>query len=154
MKKIDVEALLKELIGSRIVNISRACNLVMFAFLTKQKKDINIHAQCLLRLFDKNDLILTSESLYYPGKKYKKKLFKKFDWTMPESNVFDDIIDNYRNDISLGVVKEIIRDNKDIKIILDNGFKLEILELVNKIEESDYKENYRIFETDQEHYVM
>ncbi len=148
--------LFNELIGSKITRISRACNCIMFTFETNDGRKIHLHVQCFLRLLDKEDVVLTTENLYHPGKKYKKRLFKQFDWSMPGNNVYDDLIEDIKTDLLFASVKEVFRKGNDLFIVFDQRFRIDILEIEVKSLKDEYSENYRIFDDnkDKEHFVV
>ena len=136
----------KSIIGSKISKINRTVNLIMFTLVSQSSNEvIHIHVQCDLRLFVGNRLILTANCLYFPGKEYKKKLFRKFHWDKPGATLFESILLEWKDKLSEVSVLDVIFNNSDLTIKFEDEITLEILANVTEYDDIDYSENFRIF---------
>jgi len=142
------------LIGSKINKINRACDLIMFSFEMLNGKKLFLHITCFIRIFDSdNTLVICTQNLNNRSPNNKK---KKYDWTEAGATVFDDAIKDYQDKLMSTKVLNASFDYDDIKIIFENGMRMDVLVTTTKYDDPNYDEDYRIFDEDKskKHYVI
>lgn len=147
----------KLLINSKVVELNRICDLIRFVFQTENGDKIYVHLQCYLRIFDSmKSLVVCTQNLYNRSPNFRKKWYKKYDWTETGSTVFDDSINEHKYQLFESKVCDIKSDNGDLKFEFENGMRIDVLVYVTKYDDKDYCENYRIFDDDitKESYVI
>ena len=127
--------------GSRLVSISRVCDLIKFDF-SNDDGQICLHVQsALMRGLKKDELLISSNDLVLPSKNYKKKLFKKFKWDIPGNSLFDDQLCGFKDRILNKKILSVEMLGKDLILNFDGGYKIEILACTLDAE----REFFRIF---------
>lgn len=112
---------------SRLVSISRVCDLIKLDFTTKNGY-ICLHIQsALMRGLRENELLISSYDLVLPSKSYKKKLFKKFKWDIPGNSLFDDQLYDFRDGIINKKIVSIEMLTKDLILYFEGNYRIEIL---------------------------
>lgn len=147
----------KSLIASKITKIYRICDLVGFEFEMQNLEKLHLHVLCYLRIFDSDGmLVVCTQNMSNRSKNYRKKLFKKYDWTKVGATVFDDAINDCKADLMSTKVSEVKFDNNDIRIMFENNMRMDVLVAMTKYDDIDYCENYRIFNDDKEkdHFIV
>lgn len=132
------EHLEKILISCKLIDIKRTLNLVMIEFDDYYGHKVSLHIQCLLRIFEKGKLIVSSNDIYV--KKYNSNKVQ-FDWTEPNSSLFDFLISRYYDVLIHRNIKEIQFYRNDIKIYLTNEIEIQVL--IDSVEDD---EKYRFFD--------
>lgn len=135
-----------KLTNARIVEISRICNLIRIVFLSTDEELVHLHATCFVRMYNSNgELFLSSSNILIKSPNFKKKWYKKYDWTVVGATRFDDELEEYKKQLLSATVKKLEFRNNDIIIILSNHIRIDIMTNITKSMYDDYSENYRIF---------
>ena len=112
---------------SRLVSISRICDLIKIDFSTEDGY-VCLHIQsALMRGLKKNELLISSYDLFLPSKNYRKKLFKKFKWDIPGNSFFDDRLDDFKNEIINKKILSVEMFGKDLVLKFEGNYRIEIL---------------------------
>jgi hypothetical protein len=137
----------KNLIGYKIVGVSRTLDLIMLTFEDNRGMKFYLHIQCFFRMFRNKQLILSSWDLYRP---HPEKSEVKFLWTEPGSSLFDFCLDHSRQGIYGLCVKDVVQKKRDLLISLSDYSNIEIL-----IDTTSTDEQYRIFDdSNANHFVV
>ena len=137
----------KVFLNSKVVKIYRVCEIACFVFELSNKKNLNLHVSCFLRIFDSNgELVISSNNMFDRSPNYKKKWYKKYDWSKVGATIFDDAIKEFKNKICSTKIESFKFEGKDIRIKFENDMRMDILISVTKYNDLNYCENYRIFE--------
>ena len=113
--------------GSRLISISRVCDLIKLDFSTEDGT-VCLHVQsALMRGLQKEQLLISSNDIFFPSKNYKKKLFKKFKWDLPGNTLFDDQLHDFKNRILDKAIFSVQMFGKDLILTLGESYKIEIL---------------------------
>ena len=127
--------------GSSLISISRVCDLIKLDF-TNETDFICLHVQsALMRGLKRDELLISSNDIFLPSRRYKKKLFKKFKWDMPGDSLFDDQLFNFKNEILNKKLHSVQILGKDLILEFDDDYKIEILSCTLENE----REFFRIF---------
>ena len=127
--------------GSRLISISRVCDLIKLDFSTEDGT-VCLHVQsALMRGLQKEQLLISSTDIFFPSKNYKKKLFKKFKWDLPGNTLFDDQLHDFKNRILDKAIFSVQMFGKDLILTFDENYKIEILACTLEQE----REYFRIF---------
>ena len=127
--------------GSRLISISRVCDLIKLDFSTEDGT-VCLHDQsALMRGLQKEQLLISSNDIFFPSKNYKKKLFKKFKWDLPGNTLFDDQLHDFKNRILDKAIFSVQMFGKDLILTFDENYKIEILACTLEQE----REYFRIF---------
>lgn len=127
--------------GSRLVSISRVCDLIKLDFSTDDGL-VCLHIQsALMRGLKEEQLLISSKDLLLPSKKYKKTLFKKFKWDIPGNSFFDDQLYEFKDKIFNKKILSVEMSGKDLILNFDENYKIEILSCTLEKE----RELFRIF---------
>ena len=133
------ETFVEKIIGGRITDITRVCDLVSLRVFLPSKKVVYIHIQTFFRVLWKDGLIISSEDMYRCAEWGDKEHFK---WDVPGNSIFDDSIKKHLDIIKkshiIGVTKQTAGD---LIIFLEDDLSLQLL--VNTVES---EEKYRIFD--------
>lgn len=142
------------LINSKIVNIKRACDLVMITFESTNGKKIFFHIQCFIRIFDVDKLVICTQDMLRRSVTLKKR--QKFDWTRIGGTLYDDTIAEYKEKLFSTYVKNFSFHNQDVIILFNNDIRMEVLIHITESDDPMYSENYRIFDEDEtkDHYIV
>ena len=84
-----VENLLTQIIGGKINNISRVCDLICIEI--SNNKNTFIHIQSFFRILKNNKVIIYTEDIYR-CKKYINS--DNFNWDIPGDSIFDEAVMN------------------------------------------------------------
>ena len=126
------------LIGAKITEIHRICNLISFHF-KLGKKFTYLHVQSFFRILQKDNVIISSEDIYRCGKNVTE---ENFEWDLPDSSIFDDCIKEHLEKLCNAAVTEIKESaNGDLTINFENAICMQIL-----IDTTETEEMYRIFD--------
>ena len=145
------------LYGARIIELNRICELVRFVFEVPDGRVFNLHVLCFLRVFDSDGtLAFCTQNMRDRSPTYRKKRFKKYDWTVVGATVFDDAIADYRNKLFSTIVSDVEFIGNDIKIKFNSGMWIDVLVTTTKYDDKHYVEDYRFFENNKikEHYFF
>ena len=93
------------------------------------------------RGLQKEQLLISSNDIFFPSKNYKKKLFKKFKWDLPGNTLFDDQLHDFKNRILDKAIFSVQMFGKDLILTFDENYKIEILACTLEQE----REYFRIF---------
>lgn len=143
MNSIELEKLIKNIVGMKLDAIRYACEMLMFDF-----AQYTLHVQCLTRII-KNDNILVTTLDY-----------QSWDGEHEENNDEYYNLAKYKTEIEGGKVLSVeVNPLNDICIALDNGVTIEILIQNSYAHYDDEWEQYRFFEfakdrADFPHYVV
>lgn len=132
-----------DILGNRsvLVSISRICNLIKLDF-RNETGMICVHIQSALMRGLKNDkLLISSNDIFLPSKNYKKKPFKKFQWDVPNSTLFDDMLSDFKDEIIEKELCSVQYLGKDLLLKFEDNYRVEILACTL---EQD-REFYRVF---------
>lgn len=142
------------LIGSKIVDVNRTCDLVMFTFELANGRKIFFHIQCFIRIFDANKLIVCTQDMLRRSVTLKTR--QKFDWAKTGGTLYDDTISEYKEKLFSTCVKSFSFHNQDLIIFFANDMRLEILIHITESDDPRYSENYRVFDEDEDkgHFVV
>ena len=109
--KKEPQTFVEKIIGGRITDITRVCDLVSLKVLLPSKKAVYIHIQTFFRVLWKDRLIISSEDMYRCAEGGDKENFK---WDVPGNSVFDDSIKKHLDIIKkshiIGVTKQTAGD--------------------------------------------
>lgn len=131
--------LVKALMQSKIIDISRVCNLICIQFLTIEEKIISLHIQSLFRVIKNARILLSSEDIYRCGKKCKPELFE---WDTPGDSIFDECLIDIKEQFHQGkLVKTKFTKIGDVYLLFDTGIILQIV-----VDTTCFEEKYRIFD--------
>jgi len=147
----------KLMVGSKLIEIKRYCDLICLTFRLSAGKELDIHAQCFLRVFySDNTLIICSHDMLYSSPRYKFKKYERFNWTVVGSTLFDDSVDDYKDKLFSTEILYAKFEDKDIRIGFKNDMRMDIFVNGTKNQDSKYVENYRIFGEDEneKHFVV
>ncbi len=138
---------LKELfVNYKLKTIKRTLDLIMLGFENNDGHYIMLHIQTFFRVKFFKKTIACSDDMYRPIKENE---IDEFDWTEPNTSVFDKSIKENTNLIFENQVVDIAFIDGDIKIELSNNIRLEIL--VNTVES---EEKYRVFDKEKTYFVF
>jgi len=143
--------IIKDIIESQLTRFTRLNDLVMFTFLRTNGEKVYIHASCFIRIYKSDSIVICTQDMLRRSEKLTKK--QKFDWTKVGGTLFDDTVDENRDEIFSARVISAEFCGKDLKIYFNNNMRIEILEHITTSDDPDYSENYRIFDDnkDKEH---
>ena len=131
------QKLSKSILGGKISNISRVCDLVCIQIETCNEV-VCIHIQSFFRFLKNGNVVISSNDIYNCSDKFND---EDFEWDVPGKSVFDESLNLYKKDLfNISILK--IKRNRagDLKIIFQHGYVLEIL-----IDTIKNEEKYRIF---------
>ena len=135
--------------GAQITKIFRILDLICIKFILQDERKLSIHAQCLVRIFDSEDvMVVCSQNLYQRSPDFKKGLFKRFNWHKLGTTMYDYSLNDYQDELLNTKVSSARFVDKDIKIGFANGMRMDILIITTKYEDPRYTENYIIFSED------
>ncbi|MBQ8197707.1 MAG: hypothetical protein IJZ73_06615 [Clostridia bacterium] len=131
--------LFDKLVGSKLVDIYRVCDLISLDFQTNYENVISVHIQtALFRVCKEDDILISSYDMYIPRKNFKKRRFK---WDKAGNSLFDEQLEMFEKDFVNKTIVKIDFCGKDLRIYLDDNYKIDIL--ANTLEEDN--EIFRIF---------
>ena len=134
----------------KIVHITYACNMIMCTIKLIDSTEVYFHIQCWMRIFDCNgDLIICSNDFYHSTEE---QLESEYDYS---KTLFAVSLRDHKDKILSTTIKDLMFDNHDIKIIFENGMRMDIFRNVSKYDDMNYAEDYRFFDDDKEkdHYI-
>lgn len=135
--------LIKSLIQSKIVDISRVCDLICVQFETRDKKEISLHVQSFFRIIRGQQIILTSEDMYRCGKKCDSEVFE---WDIPGNSIFDECLcSNKRWIYKERLIKIKRKKCGDLLLTFENNMFMQIF-----VDTTCVEEKYRIFDDSQD----
>ena len=114
------------LLGSKLIYITRTCDIVMLGFESRiDKKTVCLNISGDMRILDRDELIISYFDMHGPGRKYTGQLYK-FKYDEPGQSFFDDQVeDNYDKIMNLKV-EDVKFRNKDLFITLDKHIRIEV----------------------------
>ena len=126
------------LIGAKISEIHRICNLISFHFKLGEKFTY-LHVQSFFRILQNHKVIISSEDYYRCGKNGDE---ENFEWDRPGSSIFDDCVKEHLEKLRNAAVTELKEsENGDLTINFENAICMQIL-----IDTTETEEMYRIFD--------
>ena len=132
--------MINKLIGGKITNVSRICNLVSIEVDINGKKKF-LHIQSFFRILNAEKVIISSEDMYKKGEMCNE---DSFEWDVVGQSLFDDTLNKNRGMLFAASIRQAKIDaNGDISILLDNNIVLQIF-----IDTTISEEKYRIFDED------
>lgn len=134
------------LVNAKVIEMNRICDLIRIVFLTTTGITIHLHATCFVRMFDSNGaLCLSTSNLLLKSVNYKKKWYKKYDWSQVGATCFDDELEENKSQVLSTTVCSFKFEHDDIKILFANQMRIDVKVAVTKHSQDDYHENYRLF---------
>ena len=147
MNFIELEKLIKKIVGLKLDAIRYACEMLMFDF-----EQYALHVQCLTRIIKENDILLTTLD------------YQSWDGEHEENNDEYYNLARFKTKIEGGKVLSVeVNPLCDIFIALDNGVTIQILIQNSYAHYDEDNEQYRFFEASddetkderlQPHYVV
>ncbi len=133
-----VENLLTQIIGGKINNISRVCDLICIE-ISNNNKNIFIHIQSFFRILKNNKVIISGEDIYRCKKDINP---DNFNWDIPGDSIFDEAVKNYYSILTNSQIIEAEKNiTGDLYILLENNLFLQII-----VDTSESEEKYRVFD--------
>ena len=130
--------LFDELLGSKISQISRVCDLVCMQLTTPKGNELCLHIQSFFRIIKDGDVIICSEDMYRCASSSN---YESFEWDVPGNSIYDQALKKIREDLrNVSIIEYNRNDIGDMSIIFENNLILQIF--VDTIES---EEKYRIF---------
>ena len=140
--------------GSTIVSISRVGDLIKLDFLTDDGLTCLHVKNALMRGLKKDKLLISSFDLVLPSKNYKKKLFKKFKWSIPDNSLIDDQLHDFNDGILNKKILSVEMNGKDLILNFEDNYKIEILDFTLELRNELFRiskkgalDNFMIIET-------
>ena len=142
-----VPTIIDNFYGAEFSLVHRACNMVMLTFIAKNGEEYQLHVQCHFRITLSGKVLLDTDALYTKSTKMQNE--ENVDYDVTGNSLFDEIADK-KSDLFLGgKVKEIGYDEGDLRLVLNNGARIDVFKNVTEYENEVYpaypRENYRIF---------
>lgn len=135
------------LLNSKIVKVFRFCEIACFVFETVDKRQFHLHVSCFIRIIDSDRKIVTcTANMYERSKSFHKKWYQKYDWSKFGTTVYDEAIKDHEDKLLSANVSCITFENNDLSIFLNNGMRIDVFASVSKYDDTEYSEDYRIFE--------
>ena len=132
-----VENLLTQIIGGKINNISRVCDLICIEI--SNNKNSFIHIQSFFRILKNNKVIISTEDIYRCKKDINS---DNFNWDIPGDSIFDEAVMNYYSILTNSQIIEASKNiTGDLYILLENNLFLQII-----VDTSESEEKYRVFD--------
>ncbi len=135
--KMDNLEKINVLNGCDLHNIKRTLDLIMFEFIANNESKIYINAQCFVRIKRSNRVIVSTDDLYRSINDNGEEVF---DWTEPDSSLFDDCLQKHSKLFKGLKVIDISFSDNDLVLNLQDDMKIEIL-----IDTTFIEEKYRLF---------
>ena len=130
--------LFDELLGSKISQISRVCDLVCMQLTTPKGNKLCLHIQSFFRIIKDRDVIISSEDMYRCASSSN---YESFEWDVPGNSIYDQALEKIREDLYNAAIVEYNRnDIGDMSITFENNLILQIL-----VDTTESEEKYRIF---------
>lgn len=130
MNFIELEKLIKKIVGLKLDTIGYACEMLMFNF-----EQYALHVQCLTRIIKDDDILLTTLD------------YQSWDGEYEENNDEYYNLAKYKMEIEGGKVLSVeVNSLCDIFIALDNGVTIQILIQNSYAHYDEENEQYRFFE--------
>lgn len=105
----------------------RICDIIKLDFSVKEET-ICLHIQsALTRILKDNELLVSSNDMFVPGKNHKKSFFKKFKWDIPGNSLFDDCLDKINDDLLNKKILNVQFIGRDLIINFDSGISIQVL---------------------------
>ena len=140
------KSLIKKMIGGKIADISRTCDLISIQINTRKHGNLFLHIQSFVRIINNKRIIVSSEDMYKCGSNCN---LVDFNWDVPGESLFDDSLKKHTNLIFNSVIIQVRKNqNDDLYIKLENGCLIQI-----SINTSEFEEKYRIF-NDEEEFIV
>ncbi len=133
----------KELLnGAKIIDINRTCDMVYFDFISEKGEKFYLHAQCFIRIYDHDNLIICSQDMLRRSVKLKK--WQRFNWAKTGKTLFDDTVsENKEKMCSSKIIFAEINEKKDVALNLENNIRLELFTQITTSDDPLYSEDYR-----------
>lgn len=129
MNSIDLKNILDNIVGLRLTDIKRACEMLMFHF-----ENYAIHAQCLARIIKNDDILVTTAD------------YQSWDGKSNKNNDEYYNLDKYKSIIEGGTVVSVeVNTLCDLFIRLDNDITIQILIQNGYSHYDQEREQYRFF---------
>lgn len=81
----------------------------------------------LMRILKDEELLISSNDMFIPGKSYKKSFLKKFKWDIPGNNLFDDCLKNINEELFNKRIQAVSFNGLDLIINLGDDIKIQVL---------------------------
>ena len=140
------DELLKKIIGTKLGDISRICDLISVRLDFEEQNNIFLHIQSFFRILKEGKVIVCSEDIYKCGKD---SADENFAWDTPGKSLFDESIKEHTNNlIGTCVIDCKKMDSGDCIISFEKDIVFQIL--INTVE---FEEKYRVFNDNEEFIV-
>ena len=127
-----------DIIGSKILKISRVCDLASIQFLNCHEMVVTLNIQCFFRVLKNNKVLICSEDMYRCDSAYE---CETFEWDIPGKSVYDQAVNKHIKELTNIVVVDCKQNTSgDISIMFENDIVLQII-----IDTTMSEEKYRIF---------
>ena len=138
--------LLKKIIGGKLGDITRICNLISIRLDFEEQNNVFLHIQSFFRILKDGKVILSSEDMYKCGKNSDD---ENFVWDTPGKSLFDESIKEHTNDLVGTCIIDCKKiDSGDCIISFEKDIVFQIL-----IDTVEFEEKYRVFD-DTEAFVV
>ena len=138
-----INSLRLEIKGNKIINISRACDLVCIDFGTPKGEVISLHIQCFFRLIKDGKILVSSDDIYRCPTSIDS---ESFAWDIPGQSIFDLNLSLYWDIITNSPVCSVhFKKIGDLEIKFEQNMMLQII-----VDTSITEEKYRIFNSTKE----
>ncbi len=138
MDRFELENLIEKIVGSRLISIRCACEMMMFTF-----GNYALHTQCMTRIIKNGDLLVTTLDYHM--------------WDEVDDKKNDEWynLDKYRTIIEGGTVTCVSMNALcDLVITLDNDITIEVLIQHSYAHYADEREQYRFFEIEPDDIIV
>ncbi len=106
----EINEIIQKIVGIRLDDINLACEMMMFGF-----GKYELHSQCLTRIIKNNDILVTTQD------------YQNWDEKVDTNNDEWHFVNKFKGDIIGGTVLTLeLSSLGDIKILLDNGIRIEL----------------------------
>ena len=130
MNFIELEKLIRKIVGLKLDAVGYACEMLMFHF-----EQYALHVQCLMRIVKDDDILLTTLD------------YQSWDGEHEENNDEYYNLAKYKTEIEGGKVLSVeVNSLCDVFITLDNGVRIQILIENGYAHYDEENEQYRFFE--------
>ena len=131
--------LIRDLIQSKIIKISRICDLICIEFETREQKEVYLHIQSFFRIIRNKKIILSSEDMYRCGEKCNS---EQFEWDIPGNSIFDECLINNKDLYQYQLLNVKFTKYGDVRFLFENNIIIQIM-----IDTTCIEEKYRIFDS-------
>lgn len=146
----------KELLnGAKIIDINRTCDMVYFDLISANGEKFYLHAQCFIRIYDHENLIICTQDMLRKSANLKK--WQRFNWAKTGKTLFDDTVsENKKRICSSKIIHIEINERKDVTLDLENNVRIELFVQITTSDDPLYSEDYRFLCEDEniDHFVV